>query len=453
MATTNLKARLILATKTAQEWSTYEAIPLKGELCVESDTKKAKLGNGTDAYAELTYFNITPEDLQTAIEEASHTHANKTILDQITAAFTTELKTKLDGIQEGAQKNVKPNWNAPAGNAAEILNKPTALPADGGNADTVNGHTVESNVPADAKFTDTTYKAANDETTLGLVKGGGDVTITAGVITVKDDSHNHVINNVDGLQTALDGKVPTTRTVNGHALTGNITLDADDVGAIAATLKGANNGVAELDSTGKVPSNQLPAFVDDVVEGYLNGGKFYKESAHTTQITGEAGKIYVDLTSLKTYRWSGTAFVVISETIALGETSSTAFRGDRGKTAYEHSQAAHAPSNAERNVIIEVKVNGETVTPDGTRAVDINMPTKVSELQNDSGFLTSSGSIESATKATQLANNRTFQISGGATAAAVNFNGTANVNLQVTALDAAKLKIAGSDTLVLDGNF
>lgn len=453
MATTNLKARLILATKTAQEWSTYEAIPLKGELCVESDTKKAKLGNGTDAYAELTYFNITPEDLQTAIEEASHTHTNKTILDKITAAFTTELKTKLDGIQAGAQKNVKPNWNAPAGNAAEILNKPTALPADGGDADTVNGHTVESNVPAGAKFTDTTYKAANDETTLGLVKGGGDVTITNGVITVKDDSHSHVINNVDGLQTALDGKVPTTRTVNGHALTGNITLDADDVGAIAAILKGANNGVAELDSTGKVPSNQLPAFVDDVVEGYLNGGKFYKESAHTTQITGEAGKIYVDLTSLKTYRWSGTAFVVISETIALGETSSTAFRGDRGKTAYEHSRAAHAPSNAERNVIITVKVNGKTVTPDGSRAVDIDMPTKVSELQNDSGFLTSSGSIESATKATQLANNRTFQISGGATAAAVNFNGTANVNLQVTALDAAKLKIAGSDTLVLDGNF
>ena len=453
MATTNLKARLILATKTAQEWSTYEAIPLKGELCVESDTKKAKLGNGTDTYAELTYFNITPEDLQTAIEEASHTHANKTILDQITAAFTTELKTKLDGIEAGAQKNVKPNWNAAAGNAAEILNKPTALPADGGNADTVNGHTVESNVPANAKFTDTTYAAANDETTLGLVKSGGDATITNGVITVKDDSHNHVISNVDGLQAALDGKVPTTRTVNGHALTGNITLDADDVGAIAATLKGANNGVAELDGTGKVPSAQLPSFVDDVVEGYLHEGKFYKESAHTTQITGEAGKIYVDLTSLKTYRWSGTAFVVISDTITLGETSSTAFRGDRGKTAYDHSQAAHAPSNAERNVIIEVKVNGETVTPDGTRAVDINMPTKVSELQNDSGFLTSAGSIASAEEATKLAAAKTFQISGGATAAAVSFDGSQNVNLQVTALNAAKLQIATSDTLVLDGNF
>lgn len=104
-----------------------------------------------------------------------------------------------------------------------------------------------------------------------------------------------------------------------------------------AAKKGATNGVAELDSTGKVPSAQLPSFVDDVVEGYLSGGKFYKESAHTTQITGESGKIYVDLTTGKTYRWSGSAFVEISQSLALGETSTTAYRGDRGKTAYDHS--------------------------------------------------------------------------------------------------------------------
>lgn len=104
-----------------------------------------------------------------------------------------------------------------------------------------------------------------------------------------------------------------------------------------AVKKGAANGVAELDSTGKVPSAQLPSFVDDVVEGYLSGGKFYKESAHTTQITGESGKIYVDLTTGKTYRWSGSAFVEISQSLALGETSTTAYRGDRGKTAYDHS--------------------------------------------------------------------------------------------------------------------
>lgn len=103
-------------------------------------------------------------------------------------------------------------------------------------------------------------------------------------------------------------------------------------------LKGTANGLAELDSSGKVPSSQLPSYVDDVVEGYLLSGKFYEDSAHTTEITGETGKIYVDLSTSKTYRWSGTAFVVISDTIALGETASTAYRGDRGKTAYDHSQ-------------------------------------------------------------------------------------------------------------------
>lgn len=148
----------------------------------------------------------------------------------------------------------------------------------------------------------------------------------------------------------LNGKVSTGRKINGKALTADITLSAADVSAIPATQKGAAGGVAELDSGGKVPAAQLPSYVDDVLEGYLSGGKFYKESAHTTEIAGESGKIYIDIASGKTYRWSGTAYAVVSETLALGETASTAYRGDRGKIAYTHSQAAHAPANAEQNV-------------------------------------------------------------------------------------------------------
>lgn len=144
--------------------------------------------------------------------------------------------------------------------------------------------------------------------------------------------------------------VPKTRKVNNKALSADITLSAGDVGAIPTTEKGTANGVASLDETGKVPSAQLPSYVDDVVEGYMSANKFYQEAAHTTEITCEAGKIYVDMATNKTYRWSGTALVEISASLALGETSSTAYRGDRGKTAYEHSQAAHAPANAEANV-------------------------------------------------------------------------------------------------------
>lgn len=171
-------------------------------------------------------------------------------------------------------------------------------------------------------------------------------------------------NKLEGLDDELAGKVDDTTTVNGQALSGNVQLDADDVGAIATTLKGAKNGVAELDSTGKVPESQLPSYVDDVVEGYLNGGKFYKESAHSTEIEAESGKIYVDITDgvNKTYRWSGSTYVEISPSIALGETASTAYRGDRGKIAYEHSQEAHARADATKTESSEtngyVKING-----------------------------------------------------------------------------------------------
>lgn len=94
-----------------------------------------------------------------------------------------------------------------------------------------------------------------------------------------------------------------------------------------ASLKGAANGVAELDANGKVPSSQLPAFVDDVIEGYYYNSKFYKESTHTTEITGEGGKIYVDLSTEKTYRWSGSAYTQIKGDIVIGTSTGTAADG------------------------------------------------------------------------------------------------------------------------------
>lgn len=104
-----------------------------------------------------------------------------------------------------------------------------------------------------------------------------------------------------------------------------------------ANQKGAANGVASLNGSGQVPAEQLPSYIDNVVEGYYYNGAFYEDSAHTQLITGETGKIYVDLATEQTYRWSGSMYVKISSTLELGETSTTAYRGDRGKAAYDHS--------------------------------------------------------------------------------------------------------------------
>ena len=103
----------------------------------------------------------------------------------------------------------------------------------------------------------------------------------------------------------------------------NVTNDAQ----VKRSEMGVSNGVATLDSSGKVPSSQLPSYVDDVLE-YTNKTTF--------PTTGETGKIYVDTSTNKIYRWSGITYVEISVSLALGETSSTAYPGDKGKAATDN---------------------------------------------------------------------------------------------------------------------
>lgn len=87
---------------------------------------------------------------------------------------------------------------------------------------------------------------------------------------------------------------------------------------------------------GLIPSAILPSFVDDVLEF---------DSIEDFPTVGESGKIYIAKDTNITYRWSGTTYIEISKSLALGETSLTAYRGDRGKIAYDHSQTTGNPHN------------------------------------------------------------------------------------------------------------
>lgn len=98
----------------------------------------------------------------------------------------------------------------------------------------------------------------------------------------------------------------------------NVTNDAQ----VKRSEMGVAQGVATLDENGLVPSNQLPSFVDDVLEYDLKDN---------FPVAGETGKIYVATDTNLTYRWSGTQYVEISASLALGETSSTAYAGNKGK--------------------------------------------------------------------------------------------------------------------------
>ena len=114
--------------------------------------------------------------------------------------------------------------------------------------------------------------------------------------------------------------------------------------AFVAT-KGKANGFASLDANGTVPANQLPSYVDDIIDVYatydksatgeLTNIKLYSDAAHQNAITGEAGKIYINITNGEPpyqFRWTGTIFARADvQVLILGQITGTAFDGGRGK--------------------------------------------------------------------------------------------------------------------------
>lgn len=187
---------------------------------------------------------------------------------------------------------------------------------------------------------------------------------------------------------------------------------------VTDTEKTTWNGKADL-VDGKVPASELPSYVDDVIDSHIVGSTpfaadWLSESEGGSALTPAAGKIYIILTAgiyeNKEYRWSGTIYVDVSQGVQLGESSSTAYRGDKGKTAYDHSQMTSGnPHNvtksdvglgstedgAEINIIEIVKVNGIVLTPDANKAV--NVPTTVPSGGIDQVFYVDSATTVSIT--------------------------------------------------------
>jgi len=289
---------------------------LANDVVIASDSQPSSTSNkiwlDTDAtsvqiptYAEL-------QALEAVVDGKVDEEAGKGLS---TNDYTDAEKTKLAGIAAGAQVNTITGVKGDSENSYRTGNVNITKDNIGlGNVEnkssaTIRGELTKSNVTTALGYTppetNTTYDAMSEtEAKTGTAT-------TAKLISA------------EVLDAAIENK-------------GYLTTHQDISGKLNSSLKGAANGVAELDENGKVPSSQLPSYVDDVVEGYYYEGSFYQNTQHTTGYIPEDGKIYVDLDTNKSYRWSGTAYVVIASDLALGTTSSTAFRGDYGSAAYAH---------------------------------------------------------------------------------------------------------------------
>ena len=297
--------------------------------------------------------------------------ASKKVLDGA-LYVATDTGTMWMGISATSLMQIKDNINT---NTTYNLTKDgstiTLSGSDGSTVSITDSNTIYSDATTNAAG----LMSAADKSKLDSVATGANkITVDS---TLSADSTNPVQNKV--VKTALDGKSNTGHThddryytesemntkLSGKSNTGHKHVKADitdfptsmpasDVKAWAKAANKPSYTLGEVSGnldvnrlSGVIDAAHLPSYVDDVIEGYLSGGKFYttksSSGTYSGEITAEAGKIYVDLNNNKTYRWSGSAYVVISETIALGTTHSTAGYGDESRAAYNHSTKTGNP--------------------------------------------------------------------------------------------------------------
>ena len=272
--------------------SNKPTIPAAYSLPTASATTKGgvKVGNGLSIDASTEKLSVTNYDnlatnssvtskvnaMGNTKANASHTHVTSDITDFPTLATV-----------------------ATSGSYSDLNDKPT-IPTIPSAIKNPSALTISLNGTSQGAYDGSAAKSIN---------------VTAANIGAATASHSHTKSQITDFPTSMP---------------------ASDVKAWAKANTKPSYGFSEITGSldvsklsGIIDSSHLPSYVDDVVE-YTSSSTFPTE--------GEAGKIYVDLTTNKIYRWSGSAYVVISETIALGETSSSAYRGDRGKIAYDHSQ-------------------------------------------------------------------------------------------------------------------
>jgi len=259
--------------------------------------------------------------------------------------------------------------------------------------------------------------SAADIVEIDPIDGIDSTNVQEALVAIKDIADNGGVTGVKGEAetTYRKGNVSISKANVGL---GNVTNDAQ----VKRSEMGVANGVATLDAEGKVPASQLPSYVDDVLE-YENKAAF--------PATGEADKIYVAKDTNLTYRWSGSAYVEISVSLALGETSSTAYAGDKGKALAERMDTAEDNISTNANEIsgLDSRVNAleDGTTPAG-KATKLATARKISLTGDATGNTTFDGSADKSIAVT-LAN--TGVTAGTYSAVAVDAKGRVTAGSQI----------------------
>ena len=300
-----------------------------------TSTEKTKLGNiasgaevNQNAFSNVKVGNTTiaaDAKTDTLILEAGGdvTLTPDTSGDKVTISVTTPKKTSELNNDSGFITAADVPEGAAASTSTPLMDGTAAVGTETAFARGDHRHPSDT-TKADKSATVSTvaYDATNKKITKTINGTTTDVVTAAKIVTD------------GGGVTDVSGKVDKTTTVNGHALSGNVTVSKSDVGLgnvtndaqIPLTQKGVANGVCPLDANTKIDTQYLPSYVDDVVEAYIRSGQtalsqswLATGSATGTVITPQSGVIYVlmngndDYPTNSQYRWASNTYVKLND--------------------------------------------------------------------------------------------------------------------------------------------
>lgn len=294
--------------QTAADKKLFDSIP--DNIIILSGDKPVEVGQQS-SHVTLTH------NFSSKKEEGIYTHEPEDYKTTYIPAATTEKA----GVMT-AQDKVNLDETLPNAIAQEVQDRKDAIEALGNESTAALNKEIQDRKNADTALDTKFTKAVADE-----AKARTDADTALGARIDKE------ISDRTAADTALDNK-----------LQANIDALEAKHDAFVAT-KGKANGFASLDANGTVPANQLPSYVDDIIDVYatydksatgeLTNIKLYSDAAHQKAITGEAGKIYINITNGEPpyqFRWTGTIFArVDAQVLILGQITGTAFDGGRGK--------------------------------------------------------------------------------------------------------------------------
>ena len=294
--------------QTAADKKLFDSIP--DNIIILSGDKPVEVGQQS-SHVTLTH------NFSSKKEEGIYTHEPEDYKTTYIPAATTEKA----GVMT-AQDKVNLDETLPNAIAQEVQDRKDAIEALDGKSEAALAQEVADRKAADTALDTKFTKAVNDEAT---ARTSADTALGARI--------DKEIADRTAADTALDTK-----------LQNNIdTLEAKHDAFVAT--KGQADGFAPLDGNGLVPANHLPSYVDDVIEVYatykvsstggLTNVQLYTDATHQTPVTGESGKIYINVANGEPpyqFRWSGTKFVDSNtSSLIIGEIAGTAFEGSRGK--------------------------------------------------------------------------------------------------------------------------